>query len=240
MKVKWGFYSATQSSVWVWKWNLTDVRSVLPQQEPQCCAWKYRWIKTESLKHLILKADWYGSLGMWYNDFFFQAIALNSAPVICDWDVFACSGSLTYLRLIGGFHPSLLMWLFISNCPISSWSQRITVVLTWLCLVPLFYRHIIVANWHQTRGTSGLQLVRSSWGLLLWGNGQGGERSHLCRWDVTLAPRIPVKWDLDKHASYVLSPDASEQEQKWVVFAVAVVCSCICSILELWTGALLC
>lgn len=142
----------------------------------------------ESLKHLILKADWYGSLGMWYNNFFFQAIALNSAPVICDWDVFACSGSLTYLRLIGGFHPSLLMWLFISNCPISSWSQRIIVVLTWLFLVPLFYRHIIVANWHQTRGTSGLQLVRSSWGLLLWGNGQGGERSHLCRWDVTLAP----------------------------------------------------
>lgn len=132
------------------------------------------------------------------------------------------------------------MWLFIPNCPISSWSQGITVVLTWLLSVPLFYRDIIVANWHQTRGTSGLQLVRSSWGLLPWGNGQWGERCHLCRWDMTLTPRIPVKWDLDKRASYVLSPDSSGQEQKWVVFAVAVVCSCICSISELWTGALLC
>lgn len=121
------------------------------------------------------------------------------------------------------------MWLFISSCPISSWSQRITVVLTWLFSVPLFYRDMIVANWHHTRGTSGLQLVRSSWGLLPWGNGQGAQGSHLCRWDLTLAPRIPVKWDLDKHASYVLSPDSSGQEQKWVVFGVAVVCSCICS-----------
>lgn len=125
------------------------------------------------------------------------------------------------------------MWLFISNCPISSWSQRITVVLTWLFLVPLFNRDIMVANWHQTRGTSGLQLVRSSWGLLPWGNGQGAEGSHLCRWDVTLAPRIPVKWDLDKYAIYVLSPESSGHSRNgWclllLLFAVVSAASWSC------------
>lgn len=51
---------------------------------------------------------------------------------------------------------------------------------------------------------------------------------------MILVPGCTVKCDLDKHASYTLtlSSDASEQEQKRVVFVVAASSSCICSVLE--------
>lgn len=61
---------------------------------------------------------------------------------------------------------------------------------------------------------------------------------------MILVPGCTVKCDLDKQASYTLtlSSDASEQEQKRVVFVVAASSSCICSVLEneLWAEAPLC
>lgn len=61
---------------------------------------------------------------------------------------------------------------------------------------------------------------------------------------MILVPGCPVKWDLDKQASNILtlSSDVSEQEQKWVVFVVAANTSFICSVLEneLWAETALC
>lgn len=56
-------------------------------------------------------------------------------------------------------------------------------------------------------------------------------------------PQDSCKVRFHKHTSYVLtlSPDASGQEQKYVVFAVAAASSCICSIIRVvnWDPAVL-